>query len=127
MNAKRISKEIRHQDLVELVENELLFRGYDPVHIELNTDYNVGGTCGEIDLYAFKTSDMNLLLFEMKCSNSPRTTKKATEQLKRAVNTYVKQYMPHRKVYALMAYYDDNSIDGWDCKWIKNIGGKHNG
>lgn len=124
MTAKRVSNELKHGALVQLVKDELLFRGYDNVFLEDFVEYNVGGICGEIDLYALKPNHNSIILFEMKCSNTYKTRQKAREQLERAASTYMKKYAPERRVFGLMAYYSPESTDGWDCMWIKNLGGK---
>lgn len=124
MTAKRVSNELRHDALVAIVEEEMLYRGYSPVNMDKFVPYYVGGLHGELDFYAINQSTNSILLFEMKCSNTYKTRQKAREQLERAASTYMKKYAPERRVFGLMAYYSPESTDGWDCMWIKNLGGK---
>lgn len=68
----------RHNHLIDIVEQELIDRGYNPIREE---EYNKG-VCGEIDLYAI--NGKYILLFEMKTTTNYKTRKKAIEQMNRA-------------------------------------------
>lgn len=115
MTPRRISKEIRHDALVDVIEEELQWRGYHSSEINKDWSYNNDKGCGQIDLAVL--TEKYVILFEMKCTYSARTMKKANSQMNRAIKCL--NLDKHRRVFKMYTYYDKNQEDGFNYKWIR--------
>lgn len=100
----------KHDKLVDLVEKELLERGYSDIYkfVEYRGKKRV---YGEIDIYARKGK--YVLLFEVKSFNSKRNYKKAIEQTLRA-----KKYYFNNDDRVFMFYVYGIKHNSYNMRWL---------
>lgn len=102
----------KHNSLVDLVEEELKFRGYTEIY--KNTTYS-NGLDGEIDIYAVKNN--YILNFEIKCNHTNKAYKKAKDQLSRATRYY---HPRNSRVFNFYVHGDCKQGNNIYFNWIKS-------
>lgn len=90
---KKVRNSNKHDSLVQLIEEELLNRGYSQIY--KNTVYSKG----EIDIYAFKYN--YTLVFEAKSNETSKQLSRAKKQLDRVKENLFKDY---RTFYFIVSY-----------------------
>ena len=111
MKKKNKGSNGKHDNLVDLVEEELLSRGYTDIH--KHKVYS-RGLCGEIDIYTRK--DNYILNFEIKCNDNRKMYKKAKDQLARATRYY---HPKNSRVFNFYVYGNCKQPGKLTYNWIK--------
>ena len=111
-------KTSKHDSLVNIIELELKYRGFNPTQINKFKEYHSRIQDGEIDLYTSKYN--NILIFEIKSNDTYKGRKKAIEQLDRAEKNYFSTFNNKNvRYFKFYAYW--NKDNTYKIEWIKNL------